>query len=162
MYRLLMLDVDGVLNTSSDREPEYMNPKHLSILNDLQDELGFETVLSSTWRLFFDFKTFNEMFLAFGAKYPVIDYTPKAALGLWGAGHPCRGDEIDTYLKSRNLVPGENCSICILDDMGPDQFGPLKKYHVQTSMKDGLKEGHKKVVRMMFAKQERNKNESGN
>ena len=161
--KILFADVDGVLNTSHDKDPDYMNPKHLKILNDLQDELGFEIVLSSSWRLFFDMPTFNRKFLGFGAKYPVVAYTPEPFRlpdrdmgdGYWAyGGMSKRGDEIQKYLDENELVPSKGCSICIIDDMGAEHFGKLSKYAIKTSMKAGLHEGHMKLVREIFAKQE--------
>ena len=137
MRRILLLDVDGVLNTSADKDPDFMNPKHLDVLNELQGELGFEVVLSSTWRMFFNRETFNKKFLGFGAKMPVVDYTPRPwqledpDIRTYG-GMTYRGDEIQEWLNENMLVPGKNCSICILDDMGPEYFRDLKKYLVMT------------------------------
>jgi hypothetical protein len=162
--RILFLDVDGVLNTSADEDPDFMNPKHLNILNELQEELGFEIVLSSTWRCIFDIETFNAKFLGFGSKVMVKDYTPKSfqlpdrhvgdgyyAYGGWSK----RGDEIQAWLDEHELVPGENVSICIIDDMDAENFRSLSKYFVKTSMESGLHEGHRKWVREIFAKQEK-------
>lgn len=148
------------MNTSADKEPVFMNPKHLEILNKLQEELGFEMVLSSTWRMFFDIETFNKKFLEFGAKIPVTDYTPRPWQledpDIWSyGGMTYRGDEIQLWLNRHKLVPGENCSICIIDDMESMYFRDLKKYHILTSMKTGLHKGHKKQIRKMFEKQEK-------
>lgn len=164
LRRILFLDIDGVCNSAKDRNPDYMNPNNLDILNELQDELGFEIVLSSTWRMIFDFETFNVKFLRFGAKSPVIDYTPHQFQlpdedmgdGYYGyGGWSLRGDEIQAWLTKHGLVPGENCSICILDDLGGEHFKHLMKYHIKTSMKDGLHKGHKTYVHLMFKKQEK-------
>lgn len=164
MRRLLFLDVDNVLNTGADKDPDFMNPKHLNILNALKEELGFEMILSSTWRLFFDIQTFNKKFLGFGSKHPVEGYTPEpyrlpdADAGdgyLKYMGMSKRGHEIQQWLDEEELMPGKNCSICILDDLERDQFPGLGKYHVQPSPRTGLHEGHVKWVRMCFLKQEK-------
>lgn len=165
MKRILFLDVDGVLNTSADKNPDFMNPKHLEVLNELQEELGFETVLSSTWRKIFPIDIFNKKFLGFGAKKSVIDYTPKTwqlddetYTTIYETSHiyqgwSKRGDEIQAWLEAHELVPGKNCSICILDDNSDMKH--LTKYLVLTSMQNGLHKGHKKHVRNMFLKQEK-------
>lgn len=164
--KILFCDVDGVCNTSSDKDPDFMNPRHLNILNELVEELGFEIVLSSSWRLFFDIDTFNKKFLGFGSKYTVIDYTPEPYQlpdrdmgdGYLGyGGMSLRGDEIQAWLDEHELVPGKNCSICILGDMESGEFRGLKKYHVKTSMEAGLHKGHRKWVRSIFEKQEKSK-----
>lgn len=158
----LFLDVDGVANSVKDKDPDFMNPENLRILNELQEEIGFEAVLSSTWRLFFRIAEFNHKFKGWGSKFEVIDYTcrpyqlPDRDMGdgyLGYGGMSKRGHEIQTWLDEEELVPGKNCAICILDDMGVEHFPGLSKYLVQTSMKTGLEEKHKKYVREVFAKQ---------
>lgn len=163
--RYLFLDIDGVVNTYSDKDPDFMHPKHLDILNELQDELGFETVLSSSWRRYFPIEVFNKKFLGFGAKHPVVDYTPatwqlddELYTTIYETTHVYqgwskRGDEIQLWLDEHNLVPGQNCSICIIDDN--TDMKHLMKYLVLTSMSKGLHKGHKKQIRQMFEKQEK-------
>jgi hypothetical protein len=158
--RILFLDIDGVVNTSADKDPDFMNPKHLDVLNELQDQLGFELVLSSTWRMYYDKETFNKKFLGFGAKNPVVDFTPRPWQledpDIWShGGMTYRGDEILFWLNKHQLTPGKNCSICILDDMESAYFRKLKKYHVLTSMEAGLHRGHMKHIKFMFEKQEK-------
>jgi len=167
LRRILFCDVDGVLNTSTDKDPDFMNLRYLNILNRLQEELGFEIILSSTWRLIFDQETFNRKFLGFGAKYPVVGYTPgpwqlddEVYTTLHGTTHVYQGwskhgHEIQRWLDENDLVPGENVSICIIDDMGVENFGSLSKYFIMTSMEKGLHEGHVKHIRKIFAKQEK-------
>lgn len=165
MRRILFLDVDGVLNTSADKDPVFMNPRHLDVLNELQEELGFETVLSSDWRKSFSIDVFNKMFLGFGAKIPVIAYTPvpwqlpdEVYTTIYETSHVYqgwskRGDEIQSWLDKHELVPGKNCSICIIDDN--TNMKHLMEYLVLTSMSKGLHKGHKKQIRFMFEKQEK-------
>ena len=166
--RILALDVDGVLNSVKDKEADFMNPANMAILNQLYDELGFEVVLSSTWRIIFTMPQMDAFMVEFGAKFKLLDKTPKPWLleeiempslipgrpsEIIYQGMTKRGDEIQLWLDNNHLTPGQNCSICILDDNSDMKH--LTKYLVLTSMREGLHKGHLKQVRYMFAKQEK-------
>lgn len=162
--KLLFLDFDGVLNTSHDKDPHALNKKHLDILNQIMEKHNPDVIISSTWRCFYPLKVLKEVLVIHGFKYPdrVIDVTPDLSYaeksGIYRSW-TARGGEIQQWIDDNIGVQSEKAeplqySICILDDMGPDQFGGVKRFLVMTSMDYGLHKGHLKQVDMIYAKQE--------
>jgi len=166
-HKYLYLDFDGVLNTSHDKDPHALNKKHLDVLNQIMEKHDPDVVISSTWRCFYPLKVLKEVLVIHGFKYPdrVIGVTPDlSTIDENGSitvyrDWSVRGREIQKWLDDNIGVQSEKAepflySICILDDMSPDQFGNLRKYLIMTSMDKGLHEGHLKQVDMMYKKQE--------
>jgi len=134
-YKIIFLDVDGVLNSSTffrdmkeigkfRTDLWNLNPNSIALLRVLiAEDPTIRLVLSSTWRLYPDgIKALHEAGLDFIAS--TVDYH----------GAKCRGEEI-----LRWVIDNEDdiFSYVILDDqddMLPQQY----KRFVRTSMRDGL------------------------
>lgn len=122
-YKILFLDIDGVVNNSGTRErfKGYIgiNPKLAELVKDIVKQTGCEVVLSSTWRLDKDFrKEVRAKVVEF------VDVTPSLALHF-------RGNEINAWLKKHPAVT----RYAILDD--DSDFHP-KQPLFQTSWQIGL------------------------
>jgi len=48
--KILFLDIDGVLNTTKDKDPEFINPLKAEMIQRVCQETGAVIVLSSSWR----------------------------------------------------------------------------------------------------------------
>lgn len=129
--RVLFLDVDGVLNSIKTKVATGGYPTELThreqfdwmairLLQRLCNSSGVQVVLSSAWRLHYDYKDVAKAF-----DLPIIDRTP-SLLG-------CRGNEIKHWLD--NHV--ECTHYAILDD-DPDMLPEQKTQFVQTSAYEGM------------------------
>lgn len=140
--KILFLDVDGVLNNErtlarafNEQLPTFALDRHcLAMLADIVNITGAKIVISSTWRV--------------GGWEPGSHgHLLKVALSMWDLSiHGVtpqsppgqllkRGEEIEKWLRDQ---PNHIESICILDDLPHEEFGPLSRFHVQTHMSDGL------------------------
>lgn len=142
--KIIFLDIDGVLNNMRTRETfedyVFVDDNKILLLKQLIDKTNAKVVLSSSWRIGWQFKDKNprcandevRLFEALQRKLKEFDidmlsYTPH----LW-----CRGKEIDTWL---NEWQGEKVdSFVILDDMPKQEFEPNASHLVQTDISKGL------------------------
>jgi predicted mannosyl-3-phosphoglycerate phosphatase (HAD superfamily) len=136
MYKVIFLDIDGVLNhvpgtPSYTDESGYFHmtdPEKVFMINKLE-ELGITIVLSSSWRHMLDWeKTMRANGLLF-----VKDRTPTKV-----KNSKCRGSNIQAWL---DLHP-EVDRYAILDDQGIDDFLPNQIPNLfQTNSSVGLTDG---------------------
>ena len=139
--KILCLDLDGVLNSFSDRQGKEISlvivPEKVAILRRIIDETGAIIVLSSSWRFWW-----NE-----GYTQPdQVGWDINEAMAMYGLEirdkipfryFRSRADEVREWLAGRTYVK----SLVILDDM---DFGwrkrGLQKHWVQTDGYSGLTE----------------------
>lgn len=145
---IIFLDVDGVLNShpffkycheQGFLPDDCIDPKAVSLINELVRATNSKIVVSSAWRFPFiltdNLDGLKKLLCGnHGIDDVIIGMTPD----LWTEMHSrVRGDEIqrwmdDCGLKIKNIV--------ILDDDA--DMGHLRKYLIQTSMKSGLQRAH--------------------
>lgn len=129
--KIIFLDIDGVLNSvktsvahggypTALEHSEAFDWVAIKLLQRLCDSSGAQIVLSSAWRLWFDFADVGK---AFGL--PIIDGTPSF--------RGSRGHEINYWLQGH---PEVQC-YAILDD-DPDMLPAQQAHFVQTSGFDGM------------------------
>lgn len=131
-YKLLFLDIDGVLNTSkyiaSVRDDyddaAHIDPKKVSLVNFIVSETGARVVVSSSWRKYHTLKELDNMLKYKGATFSVIGTTP--VLTDPKRRIP-RGEEIQAYLDSMPETPK---AIAILDD--DSDMVHLSKFLIKT------------------------------
>ena len=112
--KIIFLDIDGVLNTSSTlpnnsvSSSEILNPRIETALiekvNKIVEKTGAEVVLSSSWRCGYNLKQIEKLFKERGARFDLNNKTPVLVYE--------RDQEIRQWL-SNNVVE----SFVILDDM---------------------------------------------
>jgi hypothetical protein len=155
--RLVMLDIDGVVNTNrSCRSPkrgvipglgynvDLFDPECVGRANAIASLTGARFVLSSAWRYIgynIGLLPLLNYFREQGLAVPVVGMTPQTL-----PHHPERGDEIDDYLKMIGFfhARGYRDRLVILDDNS--DMGELGDHLVQTTMKDGITDEHVKQV----------------
>lgn len=142
--KILFLDIDGVLNSSTYRTQmgmryfsEIIDRRKMPLLKHIVEETGAEVVLSSTWRKFWNEgepqldsvgQHINEVFAEFGlsvySKTPVLE----------NAG---RNVEIKVWLDEKRYVDG----YVILDDKDFGWSADLRAHFIRTDQSgDGLGE----------------------
>jgi len=165
MRKILMLDVDGVLNSHAwhkgrvlkdyedyDSQEDWdahsgMDPSAVARLNTIVEQTNCEIVISSTWRYLGvkepGFEHIARMLVIQGFKYPdkIIGATPDLSTtrvngALIFVGVP-RGEEIWKWLVEN--VP-ETYTLVILDD--EEDMAHLKDALVQTDYLVGLSDNH--------------------
>jgi len=144
-FRIIFLDIDGVLNSRrwfvANRFDEgkqstlgELDPEAVARVQTLVDRTGASVVISSTWRLLYRKLTLQSILARAGLKARLAGTTP---------AHPrdVRGDEIQAYLNVANLVPTQRpAGIVILDD--DSDMAHLAPWLVQTTFADGLMDEH--------------------
>lgn len=104
--RIILLDIDGVLNVNFPSHDEYGRCFHPNFIDNLKyiiDETGAKIVISSTWR-FSGLVIMKEMWEKRNLPGEVIDITPHIDI--------CkRGEEIEYWLKNNEVD-----SYVIIDD----------------------------------------------
>jgi hypothetical protein len=148
-FRLIVLDVDGVLNQSSTKEryrPGFIgfDPRNVAILNELWLKTGdtpearAKFLISSSWRKLFTVENMIKTFHDHGVPGEILGRTGSHPTGI-------RGLEIQEWLEHhapRDLGTGELLvqGLCILDDS--NDMGHLRHKLVQTSPWRGLRGKH--------------------
>jgi hypothetical protein len=154
--KILFLDIDGVLNTVKDLNPDYINPAKASLVNGLCQETGTVIVISSSWRLASSWNMFSRFNVrddaeamqrtmqhlrAAGITVPIIGATP----GVYSIGLPTsafrfreRECEIQAWLDQH---PGTQ-TFAILDDDASLKRGLLAPHLVSTSEAIGVMVEH--------------------
>lgn len=152
--KILFLDIDGVLNnhktiqmpmvlSDDGRHHCQFDPDCVHLLNYICAETGCFLVLSSTWRNGTEenFENTKKYIASQGVETPIIARTPQAFqimtetgefTGRWSK----RGNEIDTYLSTRNDVD----RFAIIDD--DDDMEPHMDKLVKTEFDIGLQKCH--------------------
>jgi hypothetical protein len=104
--RIILLDIDGVLNVNFPSHDEYGRCFHPNFVDNLKyiiDETGAKIVISSTWR-FSGLVIMKEMWEKRNLPGEIIDITPHIDI--------CkRGEEIEYWLKNNEVD-----SFVIVDD----------------------------------------------
>jgi hypothetical protein len=148
--KIIFLDVDGVLNTTSTKEmfEEYtfVEDEKVQLLKQLVTRTGAKIVLSSSWRYgWWAEKIINptssdlssiRLFEALKKKLSeygleLLDHTDETST---------RGQEIAWWLESWDGEPIE--SFVILDDMHLSWLLPHTSHVVSTSISEGLTQSH--------------------
>ena len=160
--KIVMLDIDGVLNSARyikhlagkfDLPANQMDPNAVARLNTITNLTGAKIVVSSTWRLAFMARPANPFGLdlgegllqgnveqlarcmgSYGITGEVVGMTPR--LG----GNTCRGDEIQWWLNQHNDIE----KFIIIDDSS--DMGHLMQHLINTSFNDGLEDKHVKTA----------------
>lgn len=148
--KVIMLDVDGVLNCSSTKEQvqgyTFVSDEKLELLKQLVDRTKAKVVLTSTWRHGWDdmdkelqnqdvdlFLALKDKLWDFGIE--LMDYTP-----ITNGGMDRRGEEIDLWMKEWDGEPIE--SFVVLDDLNGCYLRPYSARLVRTSFTKGLLQKH--------------------
>ena len=139
--KVIMLDVDGVLNSGEyihrldgafDDPKNQMDPQAVSLFNKITDATGAKVVISSTWRLAF-FKSAYPLrqlqccMESYKLTGEVIDYTPQLN---------SRGQEIQAWLQYRRDIE----KFIIIDD--DSDMGDLMPHLIKTQFEYGLRQEH--------------------
>jgi len=148
--KVVILDIDGVLNSSTDffelkvlghpinEGNKVINRGHLALLQHIIEETDAKIVLSSTWRLVFSLDEIHQMFADRGftaGRTSFIGQTPNHKRGMSDHGYNHRGTEIKAYLNDNPTVD----KFVILDDINSEieNEGFIKadtsKFHDPTS-----------------------------
>lgn len=137
--KIIFLDMDGVLNTSSTKAGMFdcYEPYLVDKLNYLTDQTDSVIVLTSTWRLAPDkIWLFDHLKNTVGIKGTIIGYTPKL-IGPHMSSYVPRGDEIAAWLKLY-MYSGPIDGFVIIDDEVIGAFEGFEDYFVNTEMAIGL------------------------
>jgi hypothetical protein len=132
MFKIIFLDIDGVLNSTlyyenlefkeikADQNDRFLNKlydideKAISFLNHLIKNTGAKIVISSTWRKNTAIEELTKLFKMKGFIGEIIDYTPRL-----GEGN-LRGNEILKWIENNITLIGqlrhEYRSYVIFDD----------------------------------------------
>jgi len=130
---ILFLDFDDVLNTRENLvRGELFDPARVRVLNLVAEQVDFEIVVTSTWRLGASAAELEELLVAAGvhAEGRVVGTTPH----LEGE---TRGTEILAWLWQ---APNPVLAFAILDDR--DDMAPCDDRLIQTRAGEGLREQH--------------------
>lgn len=156
--RVVMLDIDGVLNSrqwqvARGQAPEGLSPQvrgealagrafdpvSVRCLGQLIERTGASVVLSSTWRLDGGKDYVENLLGLHGLSIRFVGVTPDGSR-MRAATRVTRGTEIARWLQA-GFVPAQ--SLAILDDEPPEEFGALAPWHVATDfMRGGLQPEH--------------------
>jgi hypothetical protein len=119
--KVIFLDIDGVLNSTAflTRQHEagielpwpecHLDTAAVSVLNEIVAMTGAVVVVSSTWRIGVSIVWLQETLNKAGFKGLVLDKTVRL-------NKVARGLEIQEWLDTHKLAPGETMSYVILDD----------------------------------------------
>lgn len=140
-WRVIFLDVDGVLNHSETEgwktEHHVLDAACVERAKRLCDDLGARIVVSSVWRL--SQESMAPILEAFGGR--VIGVTPSLPGGLEE-----RNKEIAAWLTTHSAIPME---VCVVDDEADAECVPLP--FVRTSFEHGgLTENRASAIRAAF------------
>lgn len=162
--KVIFLDFDGVINsdeymesssfkeeTKDYPEPQlwliemhfHLDPKAIALINQLVKRTGAKVVASTTWRLLYTLEEMNNFLALRGAKFSLIDITPRLDAGL---SIPIfRGDEINAFLYHTPLSVDQ---FVIIDDR--DDMTDIKVHLVRTNPLIGItQEDVEKAVKIL-------------
>jgi hypothetical protein len=148
MNKLLVLDIDGVLNNSRPKKllhrTYHLHPDKIKLLNKIITETKCKILLSSTWRMDFTGSSgINMFFEAVGICPECIGITPHLNTN--------RGTEILTWIIKEQFGHGFIIdSLCILDD--DNDMGILSDYLIRTDNTIGLTKEDAKQANIMLSK----------
>ena len=149
MNRYLFLDIDGVLNSQrtvvaynkivhsnlvkyriDSNEPlaSLFDPISVGLLKAAQQALGFQIIISSTWRMHLTIDEFHLIFDDYGWD------TRGIITGKTGDEATNRGRQIKSWMNAHAKYPSQ---YCILDDSG-DMLVEQEDFFVKTNMDEGL------------------------
>lgn len=143
---IVFLDIDGVLNNSSDLYTHgihYMCCEKAARVQRICHETGAKIVVSSSWRKIHTLDDLRERFAAVGLLASIIGKTPSSNDGV-------RGHEIEVVLRT---YP-EHTSYVILDDDGgmlPHQMPRFVKTDFEIGITDAQADEAIRVLRDAFA-----------
>ncbi len=144
--KIVFLDIDGVLNSEQLMvklgpdlwgDGEILDPLAIDRINALTDVTGAKIVISSSWRIAYEWDELVSILKNSGVKAEIIDRTPRFH-------YDDRADEIWSWLDNTQ----ENVeTYVILDDdrleRKRDNSDPVLDMHfVRTSWLDGLQDRH--------------------
>lgn len=135
--KLIMLDIDGVLN--HDKAPERLNVSHLydpecvERFNTLVETHKAKIVVCSAWRIGQTIESMQETLDSIGVKGEVIGLTP------WYEGYHTRDDEITAWLQGFDQLDDLEAFL-VIDDDTSDRF---ESYQVKPSWDEfGFRQDH--------------------
>jgi hypothetical protein len=135
--KLIMLDIDGVLN--HNKAPKRLNVSHLydpecvDRLNKLIEEHNAKLVVCSAWRIGQTIESMQATLDSIGVKGKVIGLTP------WFRGYHTRDDEITAWLQEYSSLSSV-AGFVLLDDDSSERFAD---YQVKPSWdKSGMTNEH--------------------
>lgn len=125
MYKIIFLDIDGVLNVYCHNRDEYGCTFHKNLEDNLKliiDNTNAKIVISSSWRDS-GLEIMKEMWLFRNLAGEILDITP------YDNEYRIRGNEIDEWLNNnKDLVS----NYVIIDD-DSDFLDYQKPFHIKTS-----------------------------
>lgn len=127
--KVIFLDIDGVLNTSSSLEDNvHLLPEKCLRIAHIAKTCDAKIVISSSWRRNNDLLFFKSVFNCLGIpKHLIIDKTPCSNK------NRIRGYDIAEWLSNNEHV----ISYIIIDDSS-DFFEYQKRYHIKTRKTAGI------------------------
>lgn len=144
-YKIVFLDIDGVLNTKKFLESrdnlEVCDSENVKNFNKIVNKIkNLKIVVSSSWRLHREFDELVKVLKEQGVKGEIIDTTPN----MTGKFDATRSNEIQSWLNTHDVQ-----EFVILDD--ENISWDLSKNHVKTSFyKNGLTEDHvEKAIKIL-------------
>lgn len=156
--KIVFLDIDGVLNHEYCKTLLhgifFVENDKIVLLKELLDATDAKVVLSSTWRMGWhdldkgeltqnakDFIALKDKLVEFG-----VDLFDKTE----DINYDSRGEEIEKWINDFESSGGKLDSFVILDDMNGKYLRPVSKFHVRTSVVNGLQPKHvKKAIQIL-------------
>lgn len=171
MTRIIMLDIDGVLNSRQWQQargsaPDGLTPQARAMaladrafdpaavrcLGELLKRTGASVVLSSTWRLDGGASYVERLLGLHGLRVRFVGVTPDGSR-MRASARVTRGTEIARWLQL-GFVPAQ--SLAILDDEPSEEFGTLAPWHVATDfMRSGLLPEHVEIAVSLLGRDDR-------
>lgn len=146
--RILFLDIDGVLNSFAwvpPKEHDDIDPKAISLLNEIIAKSDAKVVIHSTWRRLRPLESLRTLFKRNGFTGDILDTTP-VMYDLAGHAVP-RGVHIQKWLDTH--PEAGVTSFASLDDVGSMEH--LSNRLIKTNMRWGLCPGHvEQVVKLLL------------
>lgn len=156
--KIVFLDIDGVLNHEYCKTLLhgifFVENDKIVLLKELLDATAAKVVLTSTWRMGWhdidegkntqnakDFLALKEKLAAF--EIELFDKTDDIS-------YNARGEEIKKWIDDFESLDQKVESFVILDDMNGKYLRPVSKFHVRTSVINGLQAKHiKKAMQIL-------------
>lgn len=126
MRKVIFLDIDGVLNhrlfyeSGQHKNLEYpycdIDPTRVEFLNNIVEHTHADVVCSSTWRKMYSPAEIEDILVACGYRYQILDNTPILSFKSYSGTVP-RGCEIQAWIdKNISGNISVNLKYVILDD----------------------------------------------
>lgn len=138
--RIVFLDMDGVMNhagyyriAKSNTEHDPIDPENVENLNNIIRNTGAKVVISSSWRMFYDYQTIEKLLKDKGFQGEVIGETPD--ISKYSAPRGCEIQEwIYKHVECGNKLTYNR--YIILDD-DSDMLLRQARHFIQTDFSGG-------------------------